>query len=134
MSMTPTGLLPDDFERGPMQGLNIIGETTEALHRFLLDGWDQDRPPPRIEEDLSFVPKDREEVIYIYMYRAALNTALRNNKRWRAARVSIQDESENQKEIFFERPPVYLNLHYMIAIHSKFRSEAERLLGWIILR
>ena len=25
---------------GPPSGVNIIGETTESLHRFLLDGYD----------------------------------------------------------------------------------------------
>lgn len=132
MRMTPTGILPEGIERGPLQGTNIIGETTEALHRFLLDGWNLDRPAPRIEEDLSFVPKDREEVLYIYMYRFEQNTHLLNSKAWRAAKISPQTEAP--EEVYYERPPIYLNLHYMVAVHSKFRSDAERLLGWVLLR
>jgi hypothetical protein len=128
MSMTPTGMLPEGFERGPMQGRNIIGETTEALHRFMIDGWKEEGPPPRIEEDLSFVPKDREEVVYVYMYRAARNQTLVNAKRFRAAKVQVDGG------IFYERPPIYLDLYYLVAVHSKHRSDAERLLGWALLR
>jgi hypothetical protein len=123
-----TRLLPEGFARGPMQGQSIVGEVTESLHRFLLDGWTSKNPPPRVEEDISFVPKDREEVVYVYMYRAARNTALMNAKRLREARVSVDGG------IFYERPPLYLELFYLIAVHSKFRSDAERLLGWAMLR
>lgn len=126
-------VLPDGFERGPAQGPNIIGEVTEALHRFVLDGWTSDAPPPRIEEDLSFVPKDREEVIYVYMYRAAQNTALMNAKQWRPAKVTLLGE-KNVEKVYYERPPLYLNLFYLIAVHSKFRSDAERLVGWLLMR
>jgi len=123
-------------ERGEFQGNNVIGEVTEALHRWLLDGWTSDQPPPRIEEDLSFVPKDREEVIYVYMYRVSQNTALMNSKRLRmtkfsAAKLANDDVDDN---LYYERPPIYLELNYLIAVHSKFRSDAERLLGWTMLR
>ncbi len=123
--------------RGPMQGQNIIGEVTESLHRFLLDGWTfDDLPPPRIEEDLSFVPKDREEVVYVYMYRVAQNTALMNSKRLRLTKFSLREiEGEAVGEaLYYERPPIYLDLHYLIAVHAKFRSDAERLMGWVLLR
>ena len=63
--MSVSGL---SMNRGPMSGRNIIGEVTESMHRFILDGYDIAEQPPRLEEDLKFVPKDREEVIYIYMY------------------------------------------------------------------
>jgi hypothetical protein len=132
MKMTKTGMVPDGFARGPFQGNNIIGETTEALHRFLLDGWNIDRPAPRIEEDLSFVPKDREEVLYVYMYRTERNSALLNSKAWRPAKI-VPDEGSSA-DVYYERAPIYLNLHYLVAVHSKFRSDAERLLGWVFLR
>jgi hypothetical protein len=132
-----TGLLPPGFALGAYQGAGIIGETTEAIHRFLLDGWSGDRPPPRIEEDLSFVPRDREEVLYVYMYRAAENPALRNSKQFRAARIT-QLASETEREasatILYERAPVYVQLYYLLAAHAKFRSDAERLMGWALLR
>jgi hypothetical protein len=128
-------VLPKGFERGPMQGRGIIGEVTEALHRYLLDGWETDQPPPRIEEDISFVPKDREEILYVYMYRCANNTALMNSKRLREARISKRNaENPDDDEVYYERPPLYLDLYYLISVHSKFRSDAERLLGWSMLR
>lgn len=126
--------LPSGFNLGPLQGRNVIGEVTEALHKFLIDGWMTNTPPPRIEEDLSFIPKDREEVLYVYMYRVAENTALQNSKRLREARVSVTSGPAADPELFYERPPLYLDLHYMIAVHSKFRSDAERLMGWLLLR
>ena len=130
---------PPDMRVGPLQGKNIIGEITENVHRFLLDGWDESLgAPPRIEEDLSFIPKDREEVVYVYMYRVAQNTALMNSKRPRLAKFSaraVENEDEDlQDGLYYERPPIYLDVHYLIAVHSKFRSDAERLLGWLMLR
>ena len=122
-------ILPPGAMRGPMQGVNIVGEITENLHRHLMDGWEFERNPPRIEEDLSFVPKDREEVIYVYMYRAGPNRALMNSKRFRGARV----QRDGDDRIYYERAPLYLDVHYLIAVHSKFRSDAERLLGYVML-
>lgn len=128
-------VLPEGFARGPMQGQQVIGEVTEALHKFLMDGWLVDAPPPRVEEDISFVPKDREEILYAYMYRVSQNSSLMNSKRWRESKVtSAGDTGEGDDSVFYERPPLYLDLYYMIAVHSKFRSDAERLLGWVMLR
>lgn len=133
MSLVDPTAVPEGFARGPMQGEGIIGEITESLHRWLLDGWDHRRGPvPRIEEDLSFIPKDREEVLYIYMYRVSQNTALLNSKRYRQAKVQLRKDGVEHS--YFERPPLYLDLHYLIAVHSKFRSDAERLIGWLLLR
>lgn len=130
-----TGILPDGFARGPLQGAGVIGEVTEAIHKFLLEGWDSDRPRPKLEEDLSFVPKDRQEVIYVYMYRVNENTSLRNSKQWRAATISRNMGASMSKDaILYERPPVYVELNYVISVHSRFRSDAERLLGWTMLR
>jgi hypothetical protein len=119
---------------GPASGRSIIGETTEALHKFLLDGYKLTDQPPRIEEDLKFIPKDREEVLYIYMYRVAQNANLMNQKRLRQAPVFVKDDPEKSGEVYFHRPPVLLDLFYLISVHSKFRSDAERLLGWLLLR
>lgn len=123
-------ILPPEAERGPMQGVEVIGEITESIHKHLMDGWEFERPRPRIEEDLSFVPKDREEVIYVYMYKAAMNRALLNAKRFRGARVQVAGD----ERVYMERPPIYLDVFYAIAVHSKFRSDAERLLGYCILQ
>lgn len=128
-------VVPQGFAVGPNQADNTIGEVTESLQRFLLDGWPPDTPPPRIEEDLSFVPKDREEVIYIYMYRLQQNDSLRNPKRYRTTPFSVPNVDEPEaSELYYEWPPLYLELYYMISVHSKFRSDAERLLGWVMMR
>jgi len=119
---------------GPMSGRNIIGETTEALHKFLIDGYNLTEQPPRIEEELKFVPKDREEVLYIYMYRVAQNMNLQNQKRLRLAPVFVKDDPESSDNLYYHRPPLLLDLYYLIGVHSKFRSDAERLLGWVLLR
>jgi len=128
-------ILPSNYMRGPVQGRNIIGEVTESLHKFLLDGWNLGGAPPRIEEDLAFVPKDREEVVYIFMYRAIHNAALMNSKRYRLAKFEFEDDNDpDANHTYWERPPLYLELNYLIAVHSKFRSDAERLLGWTMTR
>ena len=123
----------EQASHGPMAGLNIIGEVTEALHRFLMDGYDLAEQLPRIEEDLKFVPKDREEVIYVYMYRVAQNLNLQNRKRFRVAPI-FNGDPENGAPVYYHRPPLILDLYYLLAVHSKFRSDAERLTGWVLLR
>jgi hypothetical protein len=119
--------------RGQMAGRNVIGEVTESIHKFLIDGYDLTEQVPRFEEDLSFVPKDREEVVYIYMYRAAENPNLRNAKRFRQAPVFVKGTGDNPEELYYHRPPLMMDLFYMVAVHAKFRSDAERLLGWVML-
>jgi hypothetical protein len=118
---------------GPMSGRNIIGEVTEAIHKFLMDQYEITEQIPRFEEDLKFVPKDREEVVYIYMYKVAQNQSLKNWKRFRQAPVYVKSGGENPNEVFYHRPPMLLDLYYMVMVHSKFRSDAERLLGWLML-
>ena len=134
-SSLSTNILPEGFARGPLQGKGILGELTEAVHQWLLDGWDdEERPRPRLEEDLSFVPKDRQEVIYAYMYRVGRNTALQNSKNFRPARIQLANDDPDRSHVYYERPPIYLDVYYVVAVHSKFRSDAERLLGWVMLR
>jgi hypothetical protein len=124
----------DGLTTGEVIGHNILGETTEALHRFILDGWNLSDRPPRIEEDLSVAPKDREEIIYIYMYRVAHNPHLKNQKRWRQAPVFLGSEPEDGGEVYYHRPPLLVDMFYLLMVHSKFRSDAERLMGWLMLR
>jgi hypothetical protein len=118
---------------GQMSGRNIIGEVTESVHKFLLDGYDIGERPPRFEEELSFVPKDKEQVIYLYMYRICQNPSLVNQKRFRQAPVFVKGTGKSG-EVYYHRPPLLLDLFYLLAVHSKFRSDAERLLGWMLLR
>ncbi len=105
----------------------IIGEVTESIHKHLLDRYDLGENPPRIEEDLKFVPKDREEVVYLYMYRATPNLNLNRPKSFRQAPIEFDGE------VFYHRAPVLMDLHYLLCVHAKFRSDAERLLGWVLL-
>lgn len=121
-------VLPPGAMRGPLQGMEIIGEVTEAIHSHLMDSWEFERNPPRIEEDLSFVPKDRQEVIYVYMYKSKINSALKNSKRYRNTGLPAEEG-----KMILERPPLYLELFYLISVHSKFRSDAERVLGYCLL-
>ena len=115
--------------KGATMGQNVIGEVTESIHKFLIDNYDLTEQVPRFEEDLSFVPKDREEVVYIYMYRAAQNPNLKNAKRYRQAPVFVKGNGDNADEVFYHRPPLMMDLFYLVAVHAKFRSDAERLLG-----
>lgn len=121
-----------NFQVGKYSSFNIIGETTEAVHKLLLDRYDVSDRPPRLEEDLKFTPKDREEVIYVYMYRAAQNPNLQRQKRLQLAPVEVPRD-DGTSEMFYHRPPLLMDLFYMVAVHSRFRSDAERLLGWVLL-
>ena len=121
---------------GPMSGRNVIGEVTESIQKFVIDGWHRytgDARPPRIEEDLTYEPMDRnEQVVYVYMYRVAANPNLKNQKRWRQAPVFVQDDPD-EGNVYYHRPPVLVDLFYLVMVHSRFRSDAERLLGWLML-
>lgn len=127
-----TELQPQLFQTGPLSSYQTIGEVTEAIHKLLLDSYDISERPPRLEEDMKFVPKDREEVIYVYMYRASMNPNLMNQKRLRVAPIEVPNE-KGESEVFYHRPPLLMDLFYMVGVHSKFRSDAERLLGWVLL-
>ena len=120
-----------------MSGRNIIGEVTEGVQKFIRDGWihyNGDESPPRLEEDLKYEPMDRnEKVIYINMYRLASNPNLQNQKRWRQAPIYLKPEGDKDPEVYYHRPPIMIDLFYLIMVHGKFRSEAERLLGWLML-
>ena len=120
-----------------MSGRNIIGEVTESVHKFIMDGWihyNGDEAPPRIEEDLKYEPMDRnEKVVYVYMYRLASNPNLQNQKRWRQAPVVFKTDGEEDPQVYYHRPPIMIDLFYLVMVHGKFRSEAERLLGWLML-
>jgi hypothetical protein len=95
---------------------------------LLKDSYNLSDQVPRIEEDLKFVPKDREEVLYIYMYRLCQNPNLKNQRRLREAPIDVPGMG-----VFYQRPAVILDVFYLIAGHAKFRSDAERLLGWTLL-
>ena len=113
---------------GAHSSYETIGEVTEAIHQLLKESYNLGEQVPRIEEDLKFVPKDREEVLYIYMYRVCQNPNLKNQRRLREAPIDVPGAG-----VFYQRPPLILDVFYLIAGHAKFRSDAERLLGWTLL-
>lgn len=121
----------NELDHAGYSSFNVIGECTEAIQRRLLDTYDITDRPPRMEEDLKFVPKDREEVIYLYMYRVAQNPSLQRQKRFQLAPVEVP--GPDGTEFFYHRPPVLMDLFYLVMAHSKFRSDAERLMGWVAL-
>jgi hypothetical protein len=100
---------PQNFQTGSYSSYDTIGEVTESVHRLLLDRYDINDRPPRMEEDLKFVPKDREEVIYVYMYRVAQNPNLQNQKRMRLAPVEVPSEDGGDPMVFYHRPPLLLD-------------------------
>lgn len=130
--MNVTSVAPQLFQTGQMSSFQTIGEVTEAIHRRILDNYDISERPPRLEEDLKFVPKDREEVVYVYMYRTSMNPNLQNQKRLRLAPLEVPND-KGGTDFFYHRPPLLMDLFYLVAVHSKFRSDAERLLGWTLL-
>jgi hypothetical protein len=67
------------------------------------------------------------------MYRVGPNSALKNTKHWRASKISL-NAAPDTEQVYYERPPIYLELYYLVGVHARFRSDAERLLGWTILR
>ena len=121
---------------GEMSGRNVIGEVTEAVQTFIKGSWEKytgETRPPTIQEDLTYESMDRnEQVVFVYMYRLATNPNLQNQKRWRQAPVMLKGDPETEG-VYYHRPPVLVDLFYLIAAHAKFRSEAERILGWLML-
>ena len=121
---------------GEMSGRNVIGEVTEALQAFIKGSWERytgEERPPTISEDLTYESMDRnEQVVFVYMYRLAANSNLQNQKRWRQAPIYLEGSPE-EEGAFLHRPPVLIDLFYLVTAHAKFRSEAERLLGWLML-
>ena len=80
------------------------------------------RSSRRGSKRMKFVPKDYE-VIYIYMYRLAHNPNLQNRKRLRQAPVFMGTSRTARCSTI---APLMLGLFYLLGVHSKFQSDAER--------
>ena len=118
---------------GEMSGRNIIGEVTEAIKAFVVSGW-TDESNFDIKEKLDDIPIGQtEQFAYVYMYRLAQNPNLQNRKRLRQAPVFLND-SEGEGNVYYHRPPLMIDLFYLITVHSRFPSDAAKLLGWLLLR
>lgn len=118
---------------GPMSGKDIIGEVTEAVKKFIADGW-EDSHNLNIEEKLDKTSMGKtDKFAFVYMYRLAHNPNLQNRKRWRQAPVFMNDGPESGN-VFMHRPPLLVDLYYLVTAQAQFPSETAKILGWLLLR
>lgn len=123
----------DSTTTGFMSGRDIIGEVTEAVKKYIKDGWTDERNLT-IEEQLDKTSMGKtDQFAFVYMYRLAHNTNLQNRKRFRRAPVFLNDDS-NSTNVYLHRPPIMVDLFYLITAHAQFPSETAKLLGWLLLR
>ncbi len=123
----------DSTSTGLMSGRDIIGEVTEAVKKYIKDGW-TDEKNLTIEEQLDKTSMGKtDQFAFVYMYRLAHNTNLQNRKRFRRAPVFLND-GEDSGNIYLHRPPIMVDLFYLITAHAQFPSETAKLLGWLLLR
>lgn len=117
--------LSTSIEPVPAVGEGLIGEVSEALQAWVagLPG------APRVVDALGAEVDDGEEVVFVVLYRVARNADLLAPKRWQRARPPVDEGAA-----LWARPPLYLDLHYLVATHARFRGDAERLLGAVLLR
>ena len=119
--------------RGPMSGRDIIGEVTEAVKKFIKDGW-VDESNLNIEEKLDKTSMGKtDQFVYVYMYRLARNPNLQNRKRFRQAPV-FMNSPEEEGNVYMHRPPLLIDLYYLITAHAQFPSETAKIIGWLLLR
>ena len=118
---------------GQMSGRDIIGEVTEAVKKFIKDGWNDERNLT-IEEKLDKTSMGKtDQFAFVYMYRLAHNPNLQNRKRFRRAPVFLND-GEDSGNVYLHRPPILVDLFYLITAHAQFPSETAKLMGWLLLR
>ena len=71
----------DSTSTGFMSGRDIIGEVTEAVKKYVKDGW-TDEKNLTIEEQLDKTSMGKtDQFAFVYMYRLAHNNNLQNRKR-----------------------------------------------------
>ena len=123
----------DNIPTGPMSGRDIIGDVTEAIKKFIKDGWNESTSLS-IEEKLDKTSMGKtDQFAFVYMYRLAHNPNLQNRKRFRQAPVFLNDSPESGN-IYLHRPPLLVDLYYLITAHAQFPSETAKILGWLLLR
>ena len=119
--------------RGPMSGRDIIGEVTESVKKFIKDGW-VDESNLNIEEKLDKTSMGKtDQFVYVYMYKLARNPNLQNRKRFRQAPVFMNSSAE-EGNVYMHRPPLLIDLYYLITAHAQFPSETAKIIGWLLLR
>jgi hypothetical protein len=122
-----------EVSTAPMSGRDIIGDVTEAIKKFVKDGWTESTTLT-IEERLDKTSMGKtDQFAFIYMYRLAHNPNLQNRKRLRQAPVFLNDSPESGN-VYLHRPPLLVDLYYLITAHAQFPSETAKILGWLLLR
>ena len=122
-----------DIPTGQMSGRDIIGDVTEAIKKFVKDGWTE-TTTLTIEEKLDKTSMGKtDKFAFVYMYRLAHNPNLQNRKRLRQAPVFLNDSPESGN-VYLHRPPLLVDLYYLITAHAQFPSETAKILGWLLLR
>ena len=122
-----------EVSTAPMSGRDIIGDVTEAIKKFVKDGW-TDSTTLTIEERLDKTSMGKtDQFAFVYMYRLAHNPNLQNRKRLRQAPVFLNDSPESGN-VYLHRPPLLVDLYYLITAHAQFPSETAKILGWLLLR
>ena len=92
----------DATATGLMSGRDIIGEVTEAVKRYIKDGW-VDEKNLTIEEQLDKTSMGKtDQFAFVYMYRLAHNPNLQNRKRFRRAPVFLNDGEDFSKFYFWD--------------------------------
>jgi len=114
------------------QSQDTLGEVTEALHAWIRSGWQRESACPVILEDLAETPHGEEPAFYVLQYRVEPAGGLSTPRNWRLAHLEVPGEFGTER--FLERPPIFVDVYFLVAVHARFRSEAERLLGWVLLR
>src|SRR6056300_1829366 len=95
----------DSTTTGFMSGRDIIGEVTEAVKKYIKDGWTDERNLT-IEEQLDKTSMGKtDQFAFVYMYRLAHNNNLQNRKRFRRAPVFLND-GEDSGNVYLHRPPI----------------------------
>ena len=116
----------DSTTSGLMSGRDIIGEVTEAVKKYVKDGWTDERNLT-IEEQLDKTSMGKaDQFAFVYMYRLAHNPNLQNRKRFRRAPVFLND-GEDTSNVYLHRPPIMVDLFYLITAHAQFPSETAKL-------
>ena len=94
---------------------NVIGEVTEAVHKFIMDGWTHyngDESPPRIEEDLKYEPMDRNEKWSTSICIALPATRMVKSKTLEASTCIHEIGSRKDGQVYYHRPLIMMDLFY----------------------
>ncbi len=113
-------------------GASQIAEVSDAVHGLLRDAWPAAFGTPRVLDDLAQRPPEREAALYAALVQVQQNPTLRTARRPGPSPLVL--ERDGVRTHFLERPPVHLDLVYLLAAEATHRVDAQRLLGWAVMR